>query len=264
MIEKGRAMKTLTKLMLGLAGLVMALPATAEWKPSPAEKATLPPYCAARFVVFLVVFLCWWDSMGSDFMHVHHYCAGLNFVNRARGMGSSNKDRQGTLEAALRNFDYMLAHTHPDFSLRPEILMNRGIALSMMKRTGEAVGELMKAIEADPKQPRAYMTLADLYSQQKNRAKALETDTENLRHNPDTKSLQRRYTELGGKLLFFVFVVSVLVVDQADTAAAPTAEPGSKPPVESSDSAPPRPAETPAAPPKIGSPTNPYCRFCPD
>src|SRR3569832_1588792 len=88
-------------------------------------------------------------------------------------MASSNKDRQGTLEAALRNFDYMLAHTLPDYSLRPEILMNRGIALSMMKRTGEAVGDLMKAFEADPKQPRAYMTLADLYSQQKNRAMVL-------------------------------------------------------------------------------------------
>lgn len=259
-------MKTLTKLMLGLTGLVMALPAAAEWKPSPAEMTTLPPYCAARFDEKSEAFKSWRDSMGSDFMHVHHYCAGLNFVNRARGMGSSNKDRQGTLEAALRNFDYMLAHTHPDFSLRPEILMNRGIALSMMKRSGEAVGDLMKAIEADPKQPRAYMTLADMYSQQKNRAKALETVTEGLRHNPDTKSLQRRYTELGGKLPYPdpAPVEPAPVAVQVGPDAAPTPDAGSTPPVESADSAPPSPAEAPAAPPKIGSPTNPYCRFCPD
>ncbi|MHB1094097.1 tetratricopeptide repeat protein [Thiobacillus sp.] len=258
-------MKMLTKLMLGLAGLVMTLPAAAEWKPSPAEMATLPSYCAARFDEKSAAFKTWRDSMGSDFMHVHHYCAGLNFVNRARGMGSSNKDRRGTLEAALRNFDYMLAHTHPDFSLRPEILMNRGIALSMMNRTGEAVGDLMKAIEADPKQPRAYMTLADLYSKQKNRAKALETVTEGLRHNPDTKSLQRRYTELGGKLPYPPPVEPAPVAVQVNTDAIPAAEPGSTPsPVEPADSAPTSPAETAAAPPKIGSPTNPYCRFCPD
>lgn len=254
-------MKMLTTLMLGLAGLVMTLPAAAEWKPSPAEMATLPSYCAARFDEKSAAFKTWRDSMGSDFMHVHHYCAGLNFVNRARGMGSSSKDRRGTLEAALRNFDYMLAHTQPDFSLRPEILMNRGIALSMMNRTGEAVGDLMKAIEADPEQARAYTTLADLYSKQKNRAKALETITEGLRHNPDTRSLQRRYTELGGKLPYPAPVEPAPVAAQADTAAEPGSPPSS---VESADSAPTSPAEAPVAPTKIGSPTNPYCRFCPD
>lgn len=266
MTEKGRVMKTLTKLGLILACIVTPWPVAAGWAPNKMELATLPAYCTAKFneETNPGPAKMWRDSMGSGFIHIHHYCAGLNFVNRARGMGSSNKDRQGTLEAALRNFDYMLTNAPADFSLRPEILMNRGIALSMMKRTGEAVGDLMKAIEADPKEPRAYMTLADLYSQQKNRTKALETVTEGLRHNPDTKSLQRRYTELGGKLPYPAPVEPVPVAVQADTDAASTAEPGSKPPVESSDSAPPPPAETPAAPPKIGSPTNPYCRFCPD
>lgn len=227
----------------------------------------LPPYCAARFDEKSEAFKSWKSSMGQDFIHVHHYCAGLNFVNRARGMVSSDKDRRGTLEAALRNFDYMLAHTAPDFSLRPEILMNRGIALSMMNRTGEAIGELLKSIEADPAQPRAYLTLAEMYEKQKNRAKALETVTEGLRHNPDIKSLQRRYTELGGKLPYPEPIRTAPVAAQADKPGdvpgdAPAAAAGSTPPVAGG---------TPAtstgdadAPPKIGSPTNPYCRFCPD
>lgn len=259
-------MKTLTKLGLILACVVMPWPVAAGWAPNKMELAILPAYCTAKFneETNPGPAKMWRDSMGSGFIHIHHYCAGLNFVNRARGMGSANKDRQGTLEAALRNFDYMLTNAPADFSLRPEILMNRGIALSMMNRTGEAVGDLMKAIEADPKQPRAYMTLADMYSQQKNRAKALETVTEGLRHNPDTKSLQRRYTELGGKLPYPAPVEPAPVAVQADTDTAPTAQPGSAPPAESADSAAPRPAETSAAPPKIGSPTNPYCRFCPD
>lgn len=260
-------MKTLTKLelMLALAGLVLAGHAAAEWKPSPAEMATLPSYCAARFDEKSAAFKSWRDSMGSDFMHVHHYCAGLNFVNRARGMGSSNKDRRGTLEAALRNFDYMLAHTQPDFSLRPEILMNRGIALSMMNRTGEAVGDLLKAIEANPKQARAYMTLADMYDKQKNRSKALEIVTEGLRHNPDTKSLERRYTELGGKLPYPAPIEPAPVAVEADKPDAVSASASdSISPGEPAADATPSPAETPETPPKIGSPTNPYCRFCPD
>ena len=260
-------MKTLMKLelILGLAGFALAQPAVADWKPSPAEMAMLPPYCAARFDERSEAFKSWKSSMGQDFIHVHHYCAGLNFVNRARDMGSSERDRQGTLEAALRNFDYMLAHTHPDFSLRPEILMNRGIALSMMNRTSEAVGNLLQSIEADPNQPRAYLTLAEMYEKQKNRAKALETVTEGLRHNPDIKSLQRRYTELGGKLPYPEPIGPAPVAAQTD-------RPGDAP-GEASAAAPTSPAAagTPATSagdadelPKIGSPTNPYCRFCPD
>jgi len=252
-------MLTRLELMLGLAGFALIQPAAADWKPSPAEMAMLPPYCAARFDEQSEAFKTWRSTMGQDFIHVHHYCAGLNFVNRALGMVSSDKGRQGTLEAALRNFDYMLTNTHPDFYLRPEILMNRGIALSMMNRTGEAIGDLLKSIEANPDQPRAYLTLAEMYEKQKNRAKALETVTEGLRHNPDIKSLQRRYTELGGKLPYPEPIRPAPVAAQTDK---PGDVPGDAP--AAAAGAPATSTGDADAPPKIGSPTNPYCRFCPD
>jgi len=251
-------MKTLTRLelMLGLACLALTGPAGAAWKPSPAEMTMLPSYCAARFDEHSEAFKTWRSSMGPDFMHVHHYCAALNFVNRARGMVSSDQNRQGTLGAALRDFDYTLSHIHPDFYLRPEILMNRGIALSMMNRTGEAVGDLLKSIEANPGQPRAFLALAEIYEKQKNRDKALETVTDGLRHNPGIKSLQRRYTALGGKLPYPAPVAPPSAAEaqaaQPDEAAA------------SSGATEPSAAEPVETPPKIGSPTNPYCRFCPD
>jgi tetratricopeptide (TPR) repeat protein len=205
--------------------------------------------------------------MGAGFLHIHHYCFALNFMNRARGMSSSNKDRKGALGAAITNFDYVLRNTQPDFYLRPEILMNRGIALSMMNRTGEAVGDLLKAIEANPKQARAYTTLADMYDKQKNRSKALEIVTEGLRHNPDTKSLKRRYTELGGKLPYPAPIEPAPIAveaDKPDAVSAPASDADSMSPGESAADATPSPTETPETPPKIGSPTNPYCRFCPD
>ncbi len=246
-----------------LMALLAVPPAMAAWQPSPAEMAALPPYCGARFNEGSEAFKTWRSSMGGDFIHIHHYCAGLNFLNRSYGMASA-KDRQGTLGGAVREFDYVLTHASPDFSLRAEILMNRGVALSLLKRQGEAITNLTQAIEKSPDLPRAYMTLADIYDAQKQRAKALETVTEGLRHSPGTRSLQRRYTELGGKLPYpepikpapaetpQAAAVPAAPAQAAEQSAAP------KPPAEA---APAQPAE---AAPKIGSPKNPYCRFCPD
>ncbi|MDO9007361.1 MAG: hypothetical protein Q7U80_03985 [Thiobacillus sp.] len=189
-------------------------------------------------------------------------------MNRARGIASV-KDRQSTLGAAMTNFNYVLKYTQPGFYLRSEILMNRGIALSMQHKDGEAMGDLLKAIEIDPKLPRAYATLADMYEKQKNRSKALETVTAGLRHNPDTKSLQRRYTELGGKL---PYPAPALAADAEASAAQTTATPtpAATHPGESGTATAPdptpamAPAVEPPTAPKIGSPKNPYCRFCPD
>lgn len=248
-----------------LSWLVMLLPiasAKAAWEPTQAEMAALPPYCAARFNQGSDAFKNWQKTMGSDFIHIHHYCVGLKLLNHVRGSSSSKKNE--TLGAAVREFDYVLTHAAPDFYMRPEILMNRGIALSMMKRDGEAVSNLLQAIELNPKQPRAYLTLADLYGKMKNRTKALETVSEGLRHNPDTRSLQRRYSELGGKLPYPEPIRSAREADTeaatpADVApAAVTAAPAEP------DKAEPAAAPAPGEQPKIGSPNNPYCRFCPD
>jgi hypothetical protein len=256
------------KFVMALLGMLLPISSVlAEWAPSQADMASLPPYCAVKFneAKDPEATKSWRASMGGDFIHIHHYCAGLNFLNHARGKFSS-KDN-GTLEAAVREFDYVLTNGSPGFYLRPEILMNRGIALSMMNRNGEAVGNLLKSIELNAKQPRAYATLADLYEKQNNRSKALDTISEGLRHNPDTKSLQHRYTELGGKLPYPAPIQATPFEAQVTKLNEPTASIPDSP----ADSA----AGTPAAAapaaetvppvmPKVGSPTNPYCRFCPD
>jgi tetratricopeptide (TPR) repeat protein len=249
----------------GLAALFALPAAQAAWAPTAAEMAALPVYCAARFNGGSEAFKTWRSTMGGDFNHIHHYCAGLNFLNRSYGM--QGKDRQGTLGAVVREFDYVLTHASPDFYLRAEILMNRGVALSLLKKTGEAVANLNQAVEKNPELPRAWMTLADLYEAQKQRAKALETVIEGLRHNPGTRSLQRRYTELGGKLPYpepikpepaqAATPPETVTPPAAVEPAATTAQPAEATPAQTTQT-----PETTA--PKIGSPTNPYCRFCPD
>lgn len=251
-------------LILALVWVVLAQSVAAEWAPSKTELSALPPYCAARFDEKSDAFKRWKVTMGPDFVHIHHYCAGLNFVNRSYSMAST-KSRLEILNAAVRNFDYVLTHTQPSFYLRPEALMNRGIALSMMQNQGEAIGSLHKAIEMNPRLPRAYITLADLYDKMKDRSKALETVSEGLRHNPDTRSLQRRYTELGGKLPYPepTEPMPAVEAEAAKPEEPSTPTPNLVEPVASSNTTPPASVESIAEPP-IGSPTNPYCRFCPD
>ena len=120
-----------------LALLLPAVPVMADWVPSQTEMAALPGYCAAKFNEGKnpESAKVWRASIGSDFMHIHHYCAGLNFLNRARGMASGN-DKRGTLGAAMTNFNYMLNNASSGFYMRPEILMNRGITQSMQGRDG--------------------------------------------------------------------------------------------------------------------------------
>lgn len=255
------------KVVLTLLAMLTPIPsALANWAPTQAEMAALPAYCAAKFDEGRnpEAAKMWRASMGGDFSHIHHYCAGLNFLNRGRGTFGSG--RNGVLGAAVREFDYVLSHASPGFYLRAEILMNRGIALSLLKRDGEAVGNLLEAIKLDARQPRAYMTLADLYDKQKNRGKALETVSEGLRQNPGTKSLQRRYTELGGKLPYPAPAEAAPAVAEAakPPAETPASDPATQPAEPASAASAPTPAVEPIAQPKIGSPTNPYCRFCPD
>ena len=250
------------KNMLVMIGIMLcASPVMAAWEPSPAEMAALPPYCAAKFGERANPELArtWRSSMGGDFIHIHHYCAGLNFLNRSRSMPSSQT--RDVLGAVVREFDYVLTHASPDFYLRGEILMNRGIALSMAKRKGEAVGNLLKAIELDPKQPRAYMALADLYAGQNNRSKALETATEGVRHNPDTKRLQRRYRELGGGMPY-PDAIEPAVSAQADP-DQPSTVTTTPTPVDGAAKAAGTPEAPFVTPPPIGTSKNPYCRFCP-
>jgi tetratricopeptide (TPR) repeat protein len=250
--------------MIALACLgVLASPAHA-FRPTDREMGTLPPYCAARFDSASAAFKSWRVTMGQDFNHVHHYCAGLNFLNRAYGM-AAGKDREGTLSGAIRNFDYMLGHARPDFYLRPEILMHRGLALSLANKPGEAMGNLNQAITLNPKLPRAYVALADMFVKQKNTPRALEVITKGLRENPDVRSLQKRYTELGGVLPYPQPETRPAQAEPAPPAVAEETSPAAENPPLASEKPVPEPAAAPPVivEPKIGSPTNPYCRFCP-
>jgi tetratricopeptide (TPR) repeat protein len=201
-----------------------------------------------------------------NWMHMHHYCDCIRFTNRAYSLlGNPNLMRE-SLEVAVGGCDYVLSHTQPDFYMRSEVHLQKGKALSLLRQEGKAINEFMEAIKGNPKLPQAYVELADIQARNKKPDEALKTVTEGLRHNPGTKSLQRRYTELGGKLPY----PAQIEPPPVETRAAKVDETAAPIPVVSPDDssavtpATMTPAAEPVASPLIGAPKNPYCRFCPD
>jgi hypothetical protein len=237
-----------------------------------------------------------WKAM-PDWGRAHHYCIGHNYLNRARA-SQSPRDKMRNYGGAVGEFSYMILHDTPGSVLTAESYMQRGIARIILKQDGEAAGDLVQAISRDPRLERAYLALADLYADRKQRAEALEVVTNGLRHVPSSEGLKLRYRDLGGQPPFPEPVArkeagapSKPAAEQSEAkAAAASATPAeAKPATEAREveataspaAAPPTrarscrfcaedlpPAETGSAPPKVDEPTSPAkprsCRFCAD
>jgi len=249
------------QLCCGVLACLLAMPAFAlePWAPTAQEMAALPPFCSARFNEGSAEYKSWNTLLGPDFGHTHHYCAGINFLNRYY-RDRTEQAKRFNLNNARSNLQYMIDHADPAYSLMPDVYLNLGVVYSLSGQPAQAITHFIKAIELNPRLPRAYNALADYYAKTNQAAKALETVTEGLRYNPGTRSLQRRYTELGGKLPYPAPAEPQPQV--AAPATAPEAAPMPITPTEKTGetTAPVDPA--PASP--KGSATNPYCRFCPD
>ena len=186
--------------------LVLLLPLTILWgQPvhawTVAEIRAMPPYCAGRYAKNdnLQEYKRWEAMYGPDFLHTHHLCDGIGALNKVY-KAKSPMERQGILNEAMGGLNYMVRNAQPSFKLMPEVYIYRSQANYLMDRPGEAVADLRKAIELDPKASRAYSQAADYLERRGQRDEALKLVSEGLRHLPSSGSLQRLYTKLGGKL----------------------------------------------------------------
>lgn len=251
------------------------LPAVASgW--TDAEIKAMPPYCEARMKRAAGKYESWAQALGPDFLHTHHYCYGLGYINRYY-LARSRRDKQFNLNNAIGTLNYMVSHASPTYSLMPEVYLNRGLVYSLMGNHAKAILDVKKALELNPKLVKAYALASETYTKLNQKSQALAVVTDGLRQVPDSSVLQRLYTERGGKLPY-----PEPLAQAAEAPVAPaqairegvTAE-GEKP-QDAVQLAPVSPApeaagdgggraedQAPAAP-KIGSPTNPWCRFCPD
>lgn len=263
----------LTVLLVCCGSALADAPAAMQGYPRDDELKMLPPICVTKLRKDQASpeYQSAQQTYGPDFGHSHHYCAGINFINRYY-RARSWQDKRFVLQEAMGNLTYMVTHAQPSFSLMPDVYLQRGITYSLQKKTGEALADMQKAIELNPKLTRAYSAQADIHEELKQRDKALATVTEGLRHIPTSKSLQRRYDELGGKKPYPEPYsapeekpeTAEAPAKAADDALTPKAirakrEGDAQAPATSS------PTTTPSATPPptvIGTPRNPWCRYC--
>ncbi len=133
-------MKLINKRLVGLASIAvsvvfMAPNIQSSEMVTDAELMRLPEYCQARLGDNQVAYDSWNQRMGSNvFVHVHHYCFGLNFMSRAT-MEFDPKKKKYILKQAIRNFDYVLTRWPREFSLTSSAAMYRQQAEMMLTWT---------------------------------------------------------------------------------------------------------------------------------
>ena len=245
------------------------------WGPTPAEMALLPEYCQVRAIdnQGSPAFRAWMQALAPKFLGIHHYCAGVNYINRYLHLVNDPK-RKYYLSRAVPEIDYVAKDMPPNFPIAGEVYMHRGLANKLMKKEAAAASDFVKAIKHDPNQVRAYLYLSEIYAAAGNKDKALEFTTIALKRVPDSKTLQQRYLEYGGKKPFPQPDIAPTVPEER--AAVPAQQeslPSDGEPRPSSQAnglALPEenePKENESAEeaerPVIGVPGNPYCRFCP-
>lgn len=168
-----------------------------QW-PTVQELMFLPPYCTTRYTWGKVQAETeevkrWRNILGGAFIHVHHYCNGLNFLNRiTRGVG----DRQVLLGLAQGEFKYIQNNVPADNVLRPEVEFNMGLVLYKADRIPQAIGQFQKAILMNPNYEQAYLLLSFGYLRLGDRTSAADALQKGLTRVPNSRALRDALNEM--------------------------------------------------------------------
>lgn len=115
--------------------LVASLGAAAQppqHMPTTTEMMMLPEYCQAKFGSNQALSDQWRQRMGPEqYLHLHHYCHGLNYMRRAT-FANGRQDRRYALERAVNEFDYVLQRWPANFFLTPQARQQQNLAKSML------------------------------------------------------------------------------------------------------------------------------------
>ena len=199
---------TLLAWLIAPLAMLQGSAAVAQRQYDPKQLAMLPPYCKYTQLYRQNVpggndpqqIERWASVLGQEnFIHMHHYCLGLESANRALFFSSTKQDRDRELTTAVREFDYVVDRVAPDFALLPEILTRRGENLLRLGNAPQGVVDLNRAISLKPDHWPPYAALSDYFKALGDFASAREWVEKGLSAAPGTKALQRRLTELGTK-----------------------------------------------------------------
>jgi tetratricopeptide (TPR) repeat protein len=137
----------------------------------------------------------WYDQMGKDFIHIHHWCWGL--MQARRGNSSRNSfNRNSHYRAAIGNFNYVIRASSDTFPLKPEFHLQKGMTLRLMGNDAAAAGEFGRAIKLKLDYSPAYAMLAELHVDLGNTDEAIRVLEMGLQHAPDSRILAKKKSEI--------------------------------------------------------------------
>ncbi len=238
--------------------------AVAGYSPTAVELSILPPFCQTKLNSSSnpADQILYSGKIGPDWLHIHHYCFALNFSNRYKRTFANKGDQLFYLQSAMGEFDYVFTNSSPNFWMRPEMHVQKGKLLAAAKRNIEAVNEFEQALQDNPNYVEAYVALSDYYKNTGQQSKSITSVEQALQHAPNNKSLQKRYNQLTGK----IFTPPPPPVEQAvqtPSTPIPVVKAAPESGVSSTTTQSVSVSSPVVVPEKIGTPTNPYCRFCP-
>ena len=221
-----------------------------------AELAMLPSYCRGVFQVRDIsrdpIPLSQYMQMyGDSYAHLHHYCWALNAENKADAT-FNRKARDDILIGALRDIQYVLTNSSPDFVFLPDVYNSRARMLFNLHRDSEAVLSLEKAIELKPGYVPAIARLSDYYAGIGDKKLAIQTLETGIENTEKADFLIGKLSKLG-----------VTYNGTPGSAIKKEEQKDSQPPVHDASAvepATPAASSVPAASPPAN---NSYCRFCP-
>jgi hypothetical protein len=116
---------------------------------SKAELDALPEFCIARFSAYgsdKRLYNKWRDIIGKKFIHFHHFCRGLTYLNRAK-LEANEKKRNGLLGTAIREMRYTDERCSNNIDPRFRIFFKKNIGQALMLKGSyqEANVEFQKA-----------------------------------------------------------------------------------------------------------------------
>lgn len=165
--------------------------------PQSHEIKTLPRYCQAKLGhTPKSEAKMWGKKFGRNvWTGFHHYCQYVNLEQRYYKTNNPEIKKRN-LKDIIKGMKGQLKAYGPRFILRHDAYYRIGWAQAKLGRPGEAIVSFDTAIRINPKFGKAYRALSDLYRDNDQLDKALETINSGIKNVPKSKSLKRRKSQL--------------------------------------------------------------------
>jgi tetratricopeptide (TPR) repeat protein len=184
-------------------GMLLLLPLWASAAPTytQADVAQLPIFCQAKIGALqndLNEVKRWEQVFGvNNWLHMHHYCSGLAWFNKARvAFGADKPNRAFYLGESINNYMYVIRAWPQEFQLQPEANLGVGRAWQMSGQDRKAISFYMKAISLRPDFVQAYAALADLWMNLGDKVQAREVLEQGLKNTSNAEPLVRQMAQL--------------------------------------------------------------------